>query len=182
MIPVERGQVYTLKQTYYGDEENGIAPTQSFVNEVNRYPKLWEVASKIEGLICGQGIHAGGVVFTDEDFTESSALMRAPDGTIITQFELHDLEDVSMIKMDLLSVEAADKIHTCLDLLVEQGYIKEYPTLRETYENALGVYKINRDDEKMWDMVQNHEIVSLFHVEQQSGIRGIALTHPRSVD
>ena len=182
LIPAERGAVYTLKQTYYGDEENGIAPTQAFVNEINKYPKLWEVAQRIEGLICGQGIHAGGVVFTDEDFTESSALMRAPDGTIITQFELHDLEDVSMIKMDLLSVEAADKIHTCLDLLVEQGYIKQYPTLRETYENALGVYKINRDDEKMWDMVQNHEIVSLFQMEQQSGVRGIALTHPRSVD
>ena len=182
LIPVERGAVYTLKQTYYGDEENGITPTQSFINEVDKYPQLWEVAQKIEGLICGQGIHAGGVVFTDEDFTESSALMRAPDGTIITQFELHDLEDVSMIKMDLLSVEAADKIHTCLDLLMEQGYIKKYPTLRETYENAIGVYKINRDDEKMWDMVQNHEIVSLFQMEQQSGVRGIALTHPRSVD
>ena len=182
LIPVERGQVYTLKQTYYGDEENDIMPTQAFINEVNKYPQLWEVAQKIEGLICGQGIHAGGVVFTDEDFTESSALMRAPDGTIITQFELHDLEDVSMIKMDLLSVEAADKIHTCLDLLVEQGYIEEKATLRETYENALGVYKINRDDEKMWDMVQNHEIVSLFQMEQQSGVRGIALTHPRSVD
>ena len=182
LIPAERGQVYTLKQTYYGDEENGIAPTQAFINEIDKYPKLWEVASKIEGLICGQGIHAGGVVFTDEDFTESSALMRAPDGTVITQFELHDLEDVSMIKMDLLSVEAADKIHTCLDLLVEQGYIKQYPTLRETYEHALGVYKINRDDKKMWDMVQNHEIVSLFQMEQQSGVRGIALTHPRSVD
>jgi len=182
LIQAERGQVYTLKQTYYGDEENGIVPNQTFINEVSKHPGLWEVAQRIEGLICGQGIHAGGVVFTDEDFTESSALMRAPDGTIITQFELHDLEDVSMIKMDLLSVEAADKIHTCLDLLVEQGYVKQYPTLRETYENALNVYKINRDDEKMWNMVQNHEIVSLFQMEQQSGVRGIALTHPRSVD
>ena len=182
LIGAARGQSDDLKTTYYGDEENGVAPNQTFINEVNKYPGLWEVASRIEGLICGQGIHAGGVVFTDEDFTESSALMRAPDGTIITQFELHDLEDVSMIKMDLLSVEAADKIHTCLDLLVEQGYVKQYPTLRETYENALGVYKINRDDEKMWDMVQNHEIVSLFQMEQQSGVRGIALTHPRSVD
>lgn len=182
LIPVERGAVYTLKQTYYGDEENGIAPTQSFVNEISKYPQLWEVAQKIEGLICGQGIHAGGVVFTDEDFTESSALMRAPDGTIITQFELHDLEDVSMIKMDLLSVEAADKIHTCLDLLVNQGYIQPGATLRETYESVLNVYKIERDDPKMWDMVQNHEIVSLFQMEQQSGVRGIALTHPRSVD
>ena len=182
LINSSRGQTDTLKQTYYGDEDAGTPPNQTFINEINKYPKLWEVASKIEGLICGVGIHAGGVVFTDEDFTESSALMKAPDGTIITQFELHDLEDVSMIKMDLLSVEAADKIHTCLDLLVDQGYVEKKPTLRETYENVIGVYKINRDDEKMWDMVQNHEIVSLFQMEQQSGVRGIALTHPRNVD
>lgn len=182
LITTERGQAYTLKQMYYGDDEAGIEPNQTFISEVNKYPKLWEVASRIEGLICGMGIHAGGVVFKDEDFTKSSALMRAPDGTVITQFELHDLEDVSEIKMDLLSVEAADKIHTCLDLLMEQGYVEKKATLRETYEEALGVYKINRDDKKMWDMIQNHEIVSLFQMEQQSGTRGIALTHPRTVD
>ena len=167
---------------YYGDEEAGIEPNQTFINEIGKHPQLWEVASRIEGLICGVGIHAGGVVFKDEDFTKSSALMRAPDGTIITQFELHDLEDVSEIKMDLLSVEAADKIHTCLDLLVEQGYVEKKETLRETYESVLNVYKINRDDKKMWDMIQHHEIVSLFQMEQQSGTRGIALTHPRTVD
>lgn len=182
LVSAERGQSYTLKQMYYGDEEAGIEPNQTFINEISKYPQLWEVASHIEGLICGVGIHAGGVVFKDEDFTESSALMRAPDGTIITQFELHDLEDVSEIKMDLLSVEAADKIHTCLDLLVEQGYVQKKSTLRETYESVLNVYKINRDDEKMWNMIQNHEIVSLFQMEQQSGTRGIALTHPRNVD
>ena len=182
LISAERGQSYTLKQMYYGDEEAGIEPNQTFINEISKYPQLWEVASHIEGLICGVGIHAGGVVFKDEDFTKSSALMRAPDGTIITQFELHDLEDVSEIKMDLLSVEAADKIHTCLDLLVEQGYVEKKETLRETYESVLNVYKINRDDKKMWDMIQHHEIVSLFQMEQQSGTRGIALTHPRTVD
>ena len=182
LISAERGQSYTLKQMYYGDEENGIEPNQTFINEISKYPQMWEVASRIEGLICGVGIHAGGVVFKDEDFTESSALMRAPDGTVITQFELHDLEDVSEIKMDLLSVEAADKIHTCLDLLVEQGYVQKKDTLRETYESVLNVYKINRDDKKMWDMIQHHEIVSLFQMEQQSGTRGIALTHPRNVD
>ena len=182
LISAERGQSYTLKQMYYGDEEAGIEPNQTFINEISKHPQLWEVASRIEGLICGVGIHAGGVVFKDEDFTESSALMRAPDGTIITQFELHDLEDVSEIKMDLLSVEAADKIHTCLDLLVEQGYVEKKDTLRETYESVLNVYKINRDDKKMWDMIQHHEIVSLFQMEQQSGTRGIALTHPKNVD
>lgn len=167
---------------YYGDDENGLKPNTTFINEIDKYENLWEVASKIEGLICGMGIHAGGVVFKDCDFTESSALMRAPDGTIVTQFELHDLEDVSEIKMDLLSVEAADKIQVCLELLIKDGYIKEYPTLRETYEHALNVYDIERLDPKMWDMVHRHEIISLFQMEKDSGIRGIALTNPRNVD
>lgn len=55
LIQAERGQVYTLAQTYYGDEENGIAPNQTFINEVNKHPGLWEVAQRIEGLICGVG-------------------------------------------------------------------------------------------------------------------------------
>ena len=182
LITIERGAAYTLKQMYYGDEENDIKPNLTFINEIDKFDKLWEVASKIEGLICGMGIHAGGVVFKDKDFTESSALMRAPDGTIVTQFELHDLEDVSEIKMDLLSVEAADKIQVCLEMLIKDGYIKEYPTLRETYEHALNVYEIERDDPKMWDMVYNHEIISLFQMEKDSGVRGISLTNPRNVD
>ena len=182
LVTAERGMLYTLKQMYYGDEENGIKPNMTFVEEINKYPRLWEVANRIEGLICGTGIHAGGVVFKDKDFTESSALMRAPDGTLITQFELHDLEDVSEIKMDLLSIEAADKIQTCLELLIKDGYVKEYPTLRETYNHVLNIYDIERDNKEMWDMVNNHEIISLFQMEQASGIRGISLTHPNSVD
>ena len=182
LVTAERGMLYTLNQMYYGDEENGIKPNATFVEEINKYPRLWEVAKRIEGLICGTGIHAGGVVFKDKDFTESSALMRAPDGTLITQFELHDLEDVSEIKMDLLSIEAADKIQTCLELLIKDGYVKEYPTLRETYNHVLNIYDIDRDNKEMWDMVNNHEIISLFQMEQASGIRGIGLTHPNNVD
>lgn len=34
----------------------------------------------------------------------------------------------------------------------------------------------------MWKMIWNHEIMSLFQMEKQSGIQGIALVHPQSVD
>lgn len=99
LITVERGQCYTLKQMYYGDEENGIEPNKMFIDAVNKFENLWNVANKIEGLICGVGVHAGGVVFVDEPFTNTCALMRAPDGTLISQFELHDLENLSQIRL-----------------------------------------------------------------------------------
>ena len=183
MVEADRGTQRSLKQTFYGDEENDMLPNKQFVKEMTEnYPEVWEVAQKIEGVVCRTGIHAGGVIFVDEPFTDSTALMRAPDGTIITQFDLHDSEKASLIKYDLLSVEALDKMHICLDLLAEQNYIQTEPTLKETYEKVVGIYNLERNDKKMWEMTWRHEINSLFQMEQQSGIQGIALTRPESVD
>ena len=183
LIPADRGQLRTLDQCMYGDEENGFEPIKQFIYEMtDNYPELWEVARKVEGLVCGTGIHAGGVIFVDEPFVNSTALMRAPDGTICTQFDLHDCEDASLIKMDLLSVEAMDKMHICLDLLCDYGYVERKPTLRETYESTIGIYNLERESKEMWHMVWRHEIQSLFQMEKQSGIQGIALTKPESVD
>ena len=84
--------------------------------------------------------------------------------------------------MDLLSVEAMDKMHICLDLLCEYGYVERKPTLRETYESTIGIYNLERESKEMWHMVWNHDIQSLFQMEKQSGIQGIALTKPESVD
>ena len=183
LIEADRGQQRSLKQTFYGDEEAGFAPNKQFIKEMTEnYPEVWRVAQKIEGVVCRTGIHAGGVIFVDEPFTNSTALMRAPDGTIITQFDLHDCEDVSLIKYDLLSVEALDKMHICLDLLAEQGYIDIENNLKDTYEKIIGIYNLERSDKKMWEMTWRHEINSLFQMEQQSGIQGIALTLPESVD
>ena len=183
LIPADRGMLRSLDQCMYGDPENGFTPIKQFVIEMTEnYPELWNVAHGVEGLICGSGIHAGGVIFVDEPFTESTALMRAPDGTICTQFELHDSEAVSLIKYDALSVEAMDKIHNCLDLLCDYGYVQRAATLKKTYENVIGIYNLERDDPKMWRMVWNHEIQSLFQMEKQSGINGIALLRPTSVD
>lgn len=55
LVTAERGMFYTLNQMYYGDEENGIKPNTTFIEEINKYPRLWEVAKRIEGLICGVG-------------------------------------------------------------------------------------------------------------------------------
>jgi DNA polymerase-3 subunit alpha len=183
LIPSDRGQQRSLKEVYYGDKEKDFKPVSLFVNAMNgEYSELWEIAQKIEGLICGTGIHAGGIIFVDEPFYNSTALMRAPDGTICTQFDLHNAEDVSLIKYDALSVEAMDKIHICLDLLCEYNYIKREKTLKETYDKVLGVYNIDRTSPEMWEMIWNHKILSLFQMEQQSGIQGINLAKPKSVN
>lgn len=56
LIPADRGQLRSLSQCMEGDEENGWAPIKQFQIEMNNYPELWNVACKIEGLICGSGL------------------------------------------------------------------------------------------------------------------------------
>lgn len=182
LVPSDRGKTRTLSQCYYGDKENDFKPIPLFVQAMNENSKLWEVAQRIEGLVCRMGEHAGGVIFVDEPFTNSTALMKVPNGDIVTQFDLHDSEKANLIKIDLLSVECLDKIHTCLDLLLEYHYIEDQGSLKATYEKYLGIYNLEREEPKMWDMVNQHKIQSLFQMEQQSGVRGIALTHPQSVE
>lgn len=108
--------------------------------------------------------------------------MKVPNGDIVTQFDLHDSEKCSLIKIDMLSVECLDKIHNCLDLLCDYEYIKREETLKETYEKVIGIYSLERNSKEMWSLVHDHKIQSLFQMEKQSGIQGISLIKPKSVD
>lgn len=95
LVPSERGQLWTLHDCMYGNNDDR-QPVKQFVYEMTKnYPEIWEVVQKTENLIVGMGEHAGGLVFVDEPFEESTALMRAPNGDIMTQFELHTSEKAS---------------------------------------------------------------------------------------
>lgn len=181
-IPAERGIVRTLAQTYYGDEEQGMKPVREFVRQMNLNPRLWEIAQSIEGLITGLGAHAGGVIVTEKPITEYCGVMKTNRGFLVTAYDLHELEEMSLIKIDLLATQGLQKIQTALELLVEYGYAERKSNLRETYEEVLGIYNINRDNPGMWDMANNGEIISLFQMEQQSGVEGMRIVKPRTVE
>lgn len=89
--------------------------------------------------------------------------------------------DKVLIKWDLLGIDACQKIHICLDLLLEDGYIEWQGSLKETYEKYLGVYNIERNNPKIWEMINNHKIISFFQMEKQSGYQAIAIGKPQSL-
>ena len=94
LVGSERGIQYTLTEMYYGNEEVGLKPNQTFINQMKEYPKLWEIASRIEGLINGVSSHAGGVIIVDEPFVNSCAFMSTTKGDFVSAFDLHDAEKV----------------------------------------------------------------------------------------
>lgn len=182
LIPAERGIVRTLKQTYYGDEEQDMKSVREFVKQMNMNPELWQVAQSIEGLVVGLGSHAGGVIISEEPITEYCGLMKTTNGDMITSYDLHELEDLGLIKIDALATTALQKIQTTIELLLEYGYLEDKGSLKANYEQAIGVYNLDRDNPEMWDLANDGKIIALFQMEQMSGVEGMRIIRPRSVE
>lgn len=179
MIPNERGFDWTLSQCYYGDEEH--PQIKAFKEEIDKYEGLWDVASSIEGLVTRLGVHASGVVAVNCDFTEYNSYMKTSKGVVVSAFDLHDSEEMGLIKYDFLTVSALDRIRQTMNYLLEDHKIEWQGTLRATYNKYLAPDVLNYTDERMWDMVDNGEIRALFQFDTITGSQAVAKIRPRSV-
>ncbi|GAC1313819.1 MAG: DNA polymerase III subunit alpha [Acidimicrobiales bacterium] len=88
--------------------------------------KVVDVARGLEGLRRQDGIHAAAVVITNEPLTEYLPIQRKPgpgekaeDAPIVTQYEMHGVEELGLLKMDFLGLRNLDVIEVTLDLIEE---------------------------------------------------------------
>jgi DNA polymerase-3 subunit alpha len=181
LVPVDRGQVRSLNECYSGNEEKDFKPVPQFVSEMNSYADIWKVAESIEGLISRRGIHAAGILITNDDFTNRNAFMKAPNGALTSQFELHDSEKMGCIKYDLLVTDALDRISVALSLLTLYGYIEWQGSLKATYDKYLLPGVLDYTSQDMWDMANTGKILSLFQFDTAVGGQAIRKIKPTTL-
>jgi len=71
---------------------------------------ILKISEKIAGLPRHISIHAGGMVVTPEPLTHYLPLEQAPKGMVITQYDKDAVEQMGLIKMDLLGHRALSAI------------------------------------------------------------------------
>lgn len=181
LIPVTRGFTWSLFDVTKGNKEEGRKPVTEFVNECTKYPRLLEIAQSIEGLICGRSIHASAVFIFNDDFNNHNAMMRAPNGTPVTQFEAHQSERCSALKEDLLTVKALDKIRLCMDYLLDADKIQWQGDLKSTYYKYFHPDVLDYNTPEMWDIVGEGKVTDLFQFDTSVGKQAIKKIKPRSL-
>lgn len=179
MIPNSRGNDWTLSQCYVGDEEH--KPIQNFIDEMNKHPMLWQVASRIEGLITSLGCHASGVLALNDPVWTSNSVMKTSKGVLVTAFDLEDTEQLGGVKYDYLTVEALDKIRACMNWMLEDEVMEWQGSLRATYNKYLDPKVLNYDSQDMWDALYNKQIPSCFQFDTAVGGQAVQLIHPSSL-
>jgi len=135
--------------------------------------KVIDVAKGLEGLRRQDGIHAAAVVITDQPLTEYVPIQRKPDGNnpddapVVTQYEMHGVEDLGLLKMDFLGLRNLSVIERALDLIeLSTGH-------RPDIDN------IPLDDEATFEMLRRGDSMGVFQLEggpMRSLMRSLAPT------
>ena len=181
LVPFERGTNWSLKDCFYGNEENGRLPVKEFINEVNKYEGLKDTLFKIEGLICGRSIHASASYIFDAGYIVQNSKMRAPNGTTITAYNMEDSDYMGGLKIDTLTIEMLDKLHTAIDLLIDANLIEDKGSYKANYDAYLHPDVLDYNNYEMWNLLDRNQILDAFQFDSAMGQQVITKTQPRSM-
>ncbi|CZE48451.1 DNA polymerase III subunit alpha [Campylobacter geochelonis] len=118
--------------------------------------RVWKLALDLEGLNRNAGMHAAGVVISNEPLWSKVPLFRQTkndDGHYITQYTKDYLEDVDLIKFDFLGLKNLDVIDNAIKL-VKMRYNKDI-----VWEN------IDFNDPRTYKTIQSGNNLGLFQIE-----------------
>ena len=137
------------------DKSLEISPEFRKAYEENRdVKKLVDVARRVEGMPRHTSTHAAGVVISKLPIMEYVPLAINKDA-VITQFNMTELEELGLLKMDFLGLRTLTVISDCIK------YIKKNKNIDVNFED------MNENDPKVLSMFTVAQTLGIFQFESQ---------------
>ncbi|PIP24928.1 MAG: DNA polymerase III subunit alpha [Candidatus Nealsonbacteria bacterium CG23_combo_of_CG06-09_8_20_14_all_36_12] len=117
--------------------------------------KLIDFARKLEGVARHASTHACGVVISKEPLENIVPLQHPTqdDENIVTQYEMHAIEDLGLLKMDFLGLKNLTIIEDTLARIYKvRGF-------------NVDIEKIPQDDKKTYKLLQEGKTIGIFQLE-----------------
>jgi len=122
--------------------------------------RIVDVARGLEGLKRSVGIHAAAVVITKEPLTEYLPIQRKSeqgqspeDSPVVTQFEMHGVEELGLLKMDILGLRN-------LDVITDANAM-----VRATRDPDFNIDSILLDDKATYSLLASGNTIGVFQLE-----------------
>ncbi len=133
--------------------------------------KIIDMAKKIEGCARHISVHAAGVVISPTTLTDFVPLQydTKGDNKIITQYDMHAVEDAGLLKFDFLGIRnlsiLADAVHRVEAIEGKKIDIEQIPL----------------DDKKTFDMLTRGETIGLFQLNGDGMTRWLKELKPTTI-
>ena len=167
MIPYEVGM--TLAKAMAQEQE-----LADFVERNEDASEIMDMAYKLEGVVRNTGKHAGGVVIAPTRLTDFVPLYADQSGgTVVSQFDLHDVEEAGLVKFDFLGLKTLTIIDWALAAVNAE---------RSAGEPAIDIKDVPLDDPATYEFLKTAETTAIFQLES-SGMKDlIRRLLPDSID
>jgi len=122
--------------------------------------RILDYARRLEGVARHASTHACGVLITDNPLTEYVPIQYASssDRSIISQYSLHPIEDLGLLKMDFLGLKNLTIIESALKII------------KNTRGLEINIDEIPLDDSQAYKLFQEGETTGVFQFES-SGMK-----------
>lgn len=140
--------------------EDEIKNNKELQKEIKHMPetkRLMEFALRLENNVRNTSMHAAAVVIAPKKLTEFMPLYKAKDD-IVTQFEKDEVEEVGLLKMDILGL----KTLTILDDILKE--------IKEVEGEDVDLENVPLEDLKTFEIFQRGDTDGIFQFES-SGMR-----------
>ncbi len=142
---------------------------RDFILSDDKYKDVYEIALSIEGLPRQTSIHAAGVVVASEKLLNIIPLL-GDSNNLIVQYEMNYLEDLGLLKMDLLGLRNLTIIDDCL---------KE---IKRVYDVNIDLNNIDYNDPKLYKLIANAKTSGIFQLESEGMKKTIKIVNPENFD
>lgn len=134
---------------------------QELIESDAQAARVWEFSKKLEGLKRNAGMHAAGVVISNEPLWKKTPIYK-PSGeeTFVTQYSLNYLEDIDLIKFDFLGLKTLDVIDNAIKLI------------KKRYNKEVNWHTIDENDPKVYEIIQSGDTIGMFQIES-SGMQDL---------
>ena len=128
------------------------------INSKEIYKQLFRISKKLENLKRHTSIHAAGIVLSGEELNERIPLYKSGN-TILTAYSMEYLENLGLIKMDLLAIRNLTIIDRVIKIIKKEENID------------IRLEKIPLDDMETLKLFYNVDTVGIFQFESD-GMKG----------
>lgn len=137
-----------------------VPELNAFYKQGGNYKRLLDLAQRLEGVARHSSTHAAGVVIAPRDLINFTPLQRATKGDISTntQYEMHAIEDLGLLKMDFLGLSNLTVLKNALRII------------KKVYGKEINLSELPLDDEKTFKLLAKGETTGVFQLES-SGMK-----------
>ncbi|MEG0879094.1 MAG: DNA polymerase III subunit alpha [Malacoplasma sp.] len=149
-----------IPMEYENNLDDAISNGSELKSYADEFSDLFKISKKIMGLPRQNGIHAAGIILSKNKLIDVIPIQTGTNNCIVTQYSMEYLEQLGLLKIDILGLTNLTTIYNVLKLI------------KLVYKVDVDLEKISLNDKKVFDEISKANTMGIFQLESP-GMRNL---------